>query len=177
MCYFLTVAVPEGKADILQTRIPRNVHVDAVANKSLLSQLPVGFCTFVLTRGGCSCDLYSEMTTQDVRRRHDALEARLRRKYEKKGWSATKIQRAFTEASDHVQPIDAVPAGLDAAVQRLIGELAKDVGGVALLVHFYDGPVDSEDIAVRKRTVVPSSVLLASQLSLGIDEIVTVRAQ
>lgn len=178
MCYFITIGLPEDKAHVLEAHIPRGFHVASVGNSSVLRQMGHGFCTCLLMSGGCSCDLFREPPTETEEDGHplkDSEQERLRHKYEKMGWSAAKIERALAQRS---RGGGAVPLiGLRGDVQRLLGDLARTAGQVAVLVHWYDGDVEEARFACQQGEVVSPEIAMEEHLRIEADEIARIKAR
>ena len=57
MCDFLTIALPSASKARLAAWRRRNYDLSRCANQSIKARLPAGYDQWVLTTGGCSCDL------------------------------------------------------------------------------------------------------------------------
>lgn len=176
MCYFITIGLPEGKTEFLEHRVQRGFHIAPVANASILQQIGQDFRTYLLMSGGCSCDLFREPPTKTEAERDAhtrSAKERLRHKYEKMGWSKTKIDRALAQ-----RPKDRGTqafVGLRGDVQRFLGELATNVSQLAILVHWYDGDVEEPRIACTQGEIVRPETLLEERLRIGVDEILWIK--
>ena len=103
-----------------------------------------------------------------------AASARLKRKYEKRGWSEAKIQRAIADATA-VEKVR--PTGLRADARDLIA-WAADVGGTAhVLVHMYSGSPDTEKLAPEGGLTAQADELRSGACALEPDRLVTVVGQ
>ncbi len=175
MCYFITVGVPESNSNALDKHVPRGMHIARVENPSLLSQMGDGFATYLLMSGGCSCDLFGESHHDPAERceeqEHMAQERR-RRKYEKRGWSKAKIERAIGQArgDPEAEPL----VGLRRDVQRLLGEVAINAGEVAVVIHWYEQDVEESQFTCTQGPVVPAQDALEGRLQLECDEILRI---
>ncbi len=172
MCYFITVGLPEDKAPILETHVPRGFHIAPVFNRSVLRQMGDGFSTYLLMSGGCSCGLFFEPsgeTEEDCQAREDSRQERLRHKYEKKGWTTAKIERALTQRPRE-QAIE-LPVGLRGDVQRFLGELAMSVGQLAVVVHWYDDDLEEAKVVCKEGKVISAQAAMEERLRLEANEI------
>lgn len=153
MCYFVTVGVPEDKAAYLEEAFSRGLAASPATNASITRHLPDHYRTYVITRGMCSCDLFGG----SLPRPDDGSHARkLRRKYERRGWSETKIERALAQAAS--KPPAETFVGLRPDLCALLAAVAEKVGELAVVVHWYDGEIETEKFGVRKgQTVTPES--------------------
>ena len=178
MCYFITVGVPRDKAEFLEEHVPRGLHVEGVANPSTLQQMARGLRTYLVTTGGCSCGLFSEPWHESEERReaqsHAEQERRLR-KYERMGWSTAKIDRALRQrpTGRMAEPL----VGLRGDVQRFLGELAANIGELAVVVHWYDENVQDARFTCKEGEVISPEAALGEQLRLTADEIVRIKVR
>lgn len=179
MCYFITVGLHKDRVEGLERHVPRGLHIAPIANLSVLQQMGQGFSTYLLMSGGCSCDLFREPPTESKgvqqSRRHSKQE-RLRQKYEKMGWSPAKIDRALAQRprGRELEPF----TGLRQDVQRFIGEIAQNVGQLAVVVHWYDEDLQEGRLACKQQgEVVSPETLLEGRLRIGVDEIVRINTR
>ncbi len=144
MCYFITVGVAERAAAHLVGQRAEGLVVQSVANPSVTAQLPRGFATYlVVSDEMCSCGLFEE---ERPSREKEAFE-RLRRKYEAKGWSQSRMERAI---SQHFSDTGAVGPGLSADLVAFFGDVAERAGELQIVVHWYDGDVEKEEVVVSQ---------------------------
>lgn len=148
MCYFITVAVPVTEVERLRQAVPREMHLSSSNNPSVVQWLGSDARTFLVTTGNCSCDLYHAAGARE----DAAVEAALRRKYSRKGWSDAGIQRALAQARGARQRRLAF-TGLRSDLLALLCELADRGVGLSLLVHWYNGDPEKEAVAIRGRMV------------------------
>jgi hypothetical protein len=123
-------------------------YVFETKNPTVRKLFPRGDVVLCVTRGGCSCDL---CPTQE---RFD--EARERRKYEKKGWSKPKIERALRGRRRETTQL-----GVE-EFRHLIVELVQSAGEARLLVQAIRGGVETEIVAPHARRVVPLDEYVAA---------------
>ena len=88
-----------------------------------------------VTRGGCSCDFY---TNQDPSARLEQDRQRLARK----GWSSAKIERALKSRMSEENPV------LTNFLASL-SEIAESSSSIRLLCHCFSGSVESERFEVQ----------------------------
>ena len=140
MCHFIMIAVAERHREAIEAlgRGRAAFGVDSATNPSALRLFAPGDAVYVLTRGGCSCELYSEPSEPTTE--EDAAADRAR--YRRKGWSEAKIARAIEAkarphkgANEHRR---AFHAAISSIVQRF--------GSARLFAHMYDGRIDNEEI-------------------------------
>lgn len=178
MCYFITIGLPEDKAQFLEDHIPRGFHIAPIENLSVLEQMGRGFRTYLLMSGGCSCSLFNEPRPEAKEagqtREHSRRE-RLRRKYEKMGWSAAKIDRALTQLPRGREGESFT--GLRGDVQHFVGELALNVGEVAVVAHWYDGDVQETRLTLKPGRVVSPETALEEGLLVAAGEILRIKSR
>ncbi len=178
MCYFITLGVPEEKAEFFEQHVQRGFHIALIANASVLEEMGHGLRTYLLMSGGCSCSLFSEPHKEaggDPQARQLSMQERLRHKYEKMGWSPSKIERALAQ-----RPKDRGPkafVGLRGDVQRFLGELATNVGQLAVLVHWYDEDLQDSRLACKQGAVVSPEIALEERLRIAADEIIWIKTR
>jgi hypothetical protein len=176
MCFFLTIAVPSQHADRISEAFGRGFQISASTNPSVAAALPARYEARLVTSGMCSCGLYARPNS--VERADPATH--LRRKYEKLGWSEAKIERAIEQAAASASKSNPPNSGIRADVIKRLGTLCHAAGSVAILVHFYNGDVESErltlgqpiycgcdDLAARAQTLDEDQVLIASSRRRG----------
>ena len=122
----------------------RGFQLYPTANASILAALPSKFGVRHLTSGGCSCDLYRR-PGQSVRGEKDE---HLRRKYATLGWSESKIARAVAQSKAHKRSQIAV-AGIRGDVIEYLKSLCEAAGALAVVVHFYSGDVETEQVSLK----------------------------
>ncbi len=82
MCDFISISVPKSATDRMSKWRRRYYALSPHDNPTLKRQLPAGYSTWVLTKGGCSCDLcvsagsvpHHGSTTPDLTLSADAME-------------------------------------------------------------------------------------------------------
>lgn len=145
MCYFITVAVPDRAAAHLVDRPPEGLTVMPIANPSVMAQLPRHSATHLVIHGEmCSCGLFREEPSSCEQ--EQTIE-RLRRKYKAKGWSRSRIDRAI---SQHVTDTGATEYGFDTRLLSFIANVAEEVGELWVMVHWYDGDIDTEELSLSQ---------------------------
>lgn len=178
MCYFITVALSENKAEFLEKHVPRGLHIRRIAHQSVLQHAPHGFCAYLLMSGGCSCALFNESPKESDGNRQveDRLDQeRLRRKYQKRGWSTVKTNRALRQHATSSKA--SLVVGLRGDVQQFLGELAMNVEQLAVLVHWYDGDVQDARFSCKEGDVVSPKDVLGEGLRVSPDEIVWIKTR
>src|SRR4051812_32577242 len=94
MCTFLTVGVEAKRADTLQAALrAARLETNRTVNPQVARLFPTGDALFLVTHGGCSCDL--TLPRQRDEAREAAALAALASKLRRKGYSETKVARAL----------------------------------------------------------------------------------
>jgi hypothetical protein len=137
MCYFVFVGLPGAHQLALATRLTKaGCQLASTDNAGIRAAFPKGDVVSVVTRGGCSCDLYAE-------RRFGFDEEAERAKYRKKKWSAAKIDRAIFAKRPQERPAFA-------AFREAFAAIAREAGGARIMTHSFSGSVETEDVQVTK---------------------------
>ena len=163
MCFFLTMAVPAKHAESIDETFGRGFQTFRSANPTVLAALPKGYVARVLTSGMCSCDLYARAGGAGAASPVDHL----RRKYEKRGWNEAKIVRAIKQAEEAQSKSQRPTSGVRADVVEGLQKLCEMAGGVAMLVHWYNGDVDTEQLTLRRLASCRCDELPARARDLG----------
>jgi hypothetical protein len=140
MCHLVTLGIDKSlrptRADFGGAR--EGLAVAPSRNPSVARLFPPSDALLEITAGGCSCGFFPTPAKID----HDEVE---RRRYEKKGWSAVKIERAL-QASRSARGRD--PENQNARRFREgIGALLLRTSSLRLFVHMYSGAFDSEPVS------------------------------
>jgi hypothetical protein len=170
MCYFVTVAVPETHAERLENSVPRDLAAHPVMNASIARHLPPKYRSYVLTTGMCSCDLFF---SESPIRHNGAHADKLRQKYEKRGWSKAKIDRALAQASPKRASESTV--GLRQDLRELLATVVEETGELGIVAHWYHGDIEAESFSVSIGPIVTPESLRTGEPPMSEDQIVFVR--
>ena len=167
MCHFLTIAVPRKTVPEVPQEFLRRIRFDEHTNQSVTRHTPPNWTSFTATSGGCSCDFYH---AQDV-----ALERRtkLEKKYRKKGWSDTKIQRALESRRDE----PGRSAGLREDILDLVSNLGTAFGEVRLSLHWYSGDVGTENFDLTDLGRIPLKDFRRDTTTLRDESTLTIKGE
>lgn len=171
MCFFLTIAVPAVHGDRIREvfDFAHGFRTHNTTNPSITVHLPARFAARLLTTGMCSCDLYARPGAAE----ETDPTSHLRRRYEKRGWSEAKIQRAVEQSSASAAnpKRNRARSGFrDDVIERLVA-LCHSAGSVAVVVHWYRGDVETERFAVRRVMPCGCDELFARAHALAEDEL------
>ena len=148
----------------------RPLQFTRLAPSPTVAVFPVGASCIEVTHGGCSCDLYS--APPEPGEAEDQL-ARARQKLERKGWSASKIERALeTKATGGLRP--GRPRESAVAFKAFVAELVATLGSVDLFAHFYSGNQHEQAVGSPKAAAI--SLRGFSEAGFPADTVITVRA-
>lgn len=165
MCHFLTIAVPRKSVPEVPEKFRRTIRFDEHTNQSVIRHAPSEWTCFTATSGGCSCDFY-RVPFDDS----DDSANRVK-KYQRKGWSDAKIQRAL----DCRKEIPRVAPGLREDILELVTDLTSELGEIRLALHWYSGDVETEKFPLLDAGEVSladfreNSTLLEVESTLGIQ--------
>lgn len=138
MCYMIVVAFPPKRlAEAWWSQLPPGLSF-LPGGYDKLSARVKHFEQFTIITTMCSCDLFSQSDEESV--------AKLRHKYEKKGWSKAKIERL----ANH-KPVG-FPGGLHPGLRRWFAEAAAATEEAYLFVHWEADEVEiAEKVHISPR--------------------------
>ena len=169
MCSLVYVGVSGYDGNAAQPFLEYGFGTDAPTNPSCAA-LP-GTTRMQVTAGGCSCAIYHGGGDPEPTMRRDP-DAQRRRNYEKKGWSAAKIERALasskrTHGTPQIDPRDHIGQFADA-----LATLVRGGAQVTLLAHSFRGAF-TEPFDIRGQARMPLAVYLANGHVFPEDHLVT----
>jgi hypothetical protein len=177
MCFFILTAVPKGDA-AFEERFPRSLAALSCTNPAIARHLPPGLQTHAIVSGICSCGLFGrELLTGQAVQHAD----RLRLKYRKKGWSEARAARALAQArraaarSLAQQQQDFV--GLRDDVRELLAGAAEESGELIVLIHFFDGQVETEKFEISGERVIDVQTLREGKPPIQENQLVHVQSK
>jgi hypothetical protein len=132
MCFLVTVGVAGFRGDITAPFRAAGFITNPAVNPTSAA-MPRNAVRIDVTVGWCSCDFYCGDTPQKSDGDPDAV----RRKYERKGWTQAKIDRAI--ASSRSARAATPRKNLHEQFAAAIGTLAKQGARVTLLAHMFSG--------------------------------------
>lgn len=169
MCYFISIGVKKDVADKISTIDNRDFHIISASNTYTADIIGKEFESFFVIRGGhCSCDIYY---SSEKSKKRD--EEKIRRKYEKKGWSESKIARALKSSEDSINRISE-PNELYVRFLEDVSSIAREAGGIRLFVHYYSGAVGDEKVAALGKQVYTVEEFLSLKEEFPEDTLITV---
>jgi len=166
MCVIVTVGVAGFRGDAAAPFRAAGFAAESALNPTSAA-MPRDAKRLDITAGGCSCSFYCGDTPQ----RPDPDIAR--RRYERKGWSQAKIDRAI-EAS-HSPRTSSRRNDLSGQFTAAIETLAKQGARVTLLAHMFSGSFD-EPFEIAGTTEMPLEHYLKTENHFPEDMLVTLVA-
>lgn len=179
MCQYITgILTPEGRPELVR-RIAKGhlLRWDPLANRHVLKQLAAGETYYYTTRGNCDCGTALGSARREAISPEEAevQEAKMDRKAAKlrrRGWSLERVQRWEEQIQKDRSP--PLHDDRDPEAQRWIAFIREVIEsgaarGVGLLLHWYNGMIESERIGIRRREEVAVQALDVSYL-LDIEE-------
>jgi hypothetical protein len=166
MCFFITIAVPAPKAALVPDVFGRGFRTASTANPAVVAALPTDYAPTLVTNGHCSCDLYAAPRSET----EPDLGDHLRKKYAKRGWSDSKIARALEQAKARDSK-NLHARGIHRDVVSRLQELCRAAGSVAVVVHWYSGQVETEQLSLRQAKPCDCAELPARAAALCEDEV------
>lgn len=165
MCYVITMGFKEDAAEEARQIVPLGMRIEKSSNPCVSRAMGEGWRQFLLTSGGCSCDLYRETAGKEENEK-DCIE-RLTRKYVKKGWSDAKIQRAIGSRATKSKRDDFV--GLRQDVRDLVAAMVERTPRIGIVVHFYSGDIETEKFSVGESGSITAEGLRRGTESVAVD--------
>jgi hypothetical protein len=164
MCYFVFLGVSQQQlASVRETLELLGLSVAASANPDVRASFQPSDSVQVITRGGCSCDICAELTTVFD-------EPALRTRYERKGWSPSKVERAVVAKRPAERP-------QFASFRSAVAAIAQATGSVRLLAHSFSGDTDTERVVIKGSRILTLDQYLESQGAYGVDVVCDVRSR
>ena len=166
MCVIVTVGVAGFRGDVAATFRASGFAAEPAANPTSAA-MPSNGARLDITAGGCSCSFYCGDTPQ----KPDPEAAR--RRYERKGWTQAKIDRALaaSQTAHKGKPRNDLSVQFASAV----GALAKQGARVTLLAHMFSGSFD-EPFEIAGTTALPLEHYLETRNYFPEDTLVTLVA-
>lgn len=155
MCRFVTAVLPaaaphEALDASARTHGRRFLRL---SSPSVTRQLAPAEAYFLTTLGHCDCD----EPLGALRRKRDDDGKDMARKLARKGWNENKIARAVAQKREQAMAADGVQRRrADDDLTRWLGFVdailvSAQVDELGLLLHFYGGGVEEEEVTVRER--------------------------
>jgi len=162
MCVLVTVGISGLRGDATAPFRAAGFIAAPAANPTSAA-IPRDAVRLDITAGGCSCSFYCGDTPE----KPDPELAR--RRYERKGWTQAKIDRAMASRAAHAtQPRSDLRGNFTAA----IGILVKQGARVTLLAHMFSGSFD-EPFEIAGTTALPLQHYLENGNYFPEDTLVT----
>ena len=162
MCRIVMIAIGKYRGDATAGFRAAGFSADPATNPAAAA-LPPDAVHLAITTGGCSCDFYHG----DVFPRTDPRV--LQRRYERKGWSQAKIDRALAARREATQSRELTLAQRFTAI---VGGLTSDGARITLLAHDFRGSFD-EPFEITGSTELPLTYYLRSQNEFPEDRLVS----
>ena len=171
MCYFITVAVEEEHQSTLRQKLRSSFTLFRSENPSIKDNLKPQEVSFVIASGMCACDLFRPRMIEN-----ENEEERLRRKYakpkyKKLGWTEAKIERVIADSLS--KPVNDF-SGLRADLRWQLCDLVADVRRVSIVVHFYSGDTETEEVPIREKKAITCEDLRDNDESVVEDTLVEI---
>lgn len=167
MCFYITIGVPREHANWAVESFASDWHLRPTKNPSVSAAMHAEFTPLLIGEGGCCCGLYTSSESESFFARKESK----RRKYERLGWSAAKIQRALSGCPRAPEPGD----GLHPTVVELLEQICRRAGAVAVVVHEYTGKVETESFTIAGTDACGVADLPQLARSLKVDSLLYIR--
>jgi hypothetical protein len=171
MCHLVTIGIDKTLGSMLPEfgNAREGLAVTPSRNPTLAKIFPPTDLRLEITVGGCSCGLFTNRATDaEVIDREQAE----RRRYEKRGWSSAKIERAI-QASRAAHERD--QRGENAHRFRdAIVALLERTRSVRIFAHMYSGSFETESVLSKGRTGLTRDAYRANRGAIPEDVLVEV---
>lgn len=174
MCYFITIAVDEKHESTLQQKLRSSFRLSRSENPYIKAHLKPQDVSFVMADGMCACDLFRKPQLAESENREEKLRRKYSKpKYKKLGWTEAKIERAIADILS--KPTNEF-SGLRADLRWQLCDLVADVGRVSILVHFYSGDTETDEVQIKLTKAITCKDLRDDDASVDEDSLVEVAA-
>jgi hypothetical protein len=169
MCTFIAIAVTGYRGDARQPFRERYLAAENLTG-AFAAKLPAG-AHLSITDGHCACSVYPSRRANIARDPDDE-----RRRYQRKGWSQSKIERAIeARRVAHARARSSSQPDLAKCFVEAISHLVTSGARVTLLAHFFRGGFDEVfEVAGGERT--PIGAFLEKSGEFPNDILVTIVA-
>jgi len=167
VCRLIMMGIGGAKTDATETFRQHGFYAEPADNPTA-SVIP-GDTRLKITRGGCSCDFYPCHESW-----HSFDASKQRRRYERQGWTESKIDRAVEAArisAARPRPVNEAAEAFASATRQLVAQGTR----VTLLGHFFDGHF-TEPFRVAGRITVAIDEFFANGDRFPDDTLVTLVA-
>jgi len=169
MCTFIAIAVADYRGDARQPFKERHLAAENLTG-AFAAKLPAGV-HLSITDGHCACSVYPSRRANIARDLDDE-----RRRYQRKGWSKAKIERAIeSRRVAHARPGSSSQPDLAKCFIEAITHLVTSGARVTLLAHFFRGEFD-EVFEVAGVGRIPIDAFLEKSGEFPNDTLVTIVA-
>ena len=175
MCYFITIAISKNKVENIEESAPPGIQIRLTSNQTIEKYLPEGLSLFLVTSNGCSCDLF--FANKEVQAKGDREEhiAKLRRKYQGKGWSEKKTERAISQTIRSTASLATKEkVGLRDDVRKYLSSVLTKTGEIKMVVHWYSADVERENIHIEQGPTISGYQLRVDNSVRETDKLYTV---
>ena len=170
MCYFISIAVDEKHESAVKRKLRSSFTLSRSENPYIRTHLKPHDISFIIAEGMCACDLFSRPQVTESESREEKLRQKYSKpKYKKLGWTAAKIERAI--ADNLSRPTDDF-VGLRKDLRWQLGDLVSEVGRLSLVVHFYRGNPETDEVPIRLKKTITGADLRADDESVIEDTLI-----
>lgn len=163
MCYFVFIGVPARHREAVESVFAAiQCDIGEVSNPSVRALFPPRVDVVTVTHRGCSCDLVATRSaTFD--------EGAERRRYRKKGWSASKIEAAIRGKRPRERAVFA-------SFRRAVVDFARTTGPIHLLTHIFEGDIRYEEVPACRSVTMTIDDYLDRGGAYDVDTLILLQA-
>ena len=172
MCYFITIAVDEKHESTLKQKLRSSFRLSPSENPYIKARLKPQDVSFVMADGMCACGLFRQPQLVENEDREEKLRLKYSKpKYKKLGWTEAKIERAIADILS--KPANEF-SGLRADLRWQLCDLVADVGRVLILVHFYSGDTETDEVQIKSTKAITCEDLRDNDAIVDEDSLVEI---
>ena len=154
MCYMISVGLPDSAHEKWIRNLPNSMRILPGRYDGLSEQMN-HYSPFVVAQGVCSCRLFVS----------GSYEATIK-KYQRKGWSQSRIERVLAEIQNN-----RVPFGLHIELRNWLADAATDAGDAFLFIHW-----DSDALDYEQKASLSTEQMRDAKVEIKAEQLIHVKA-
>lgn len=136
MCWLIFVGVSGYRGDPMRAFAERGIAAEPTRNPAV-AVMGTSATKFAISDGHCACSLYYDSSS--TKAEDPQL---LRKRYARKGWTSSRIERAIAARLAKLQANEKARLGRN-ALPEIVAALTSDKANVFLLAHYFRGSFDT----------------------------------
>jgi len=164
MCYYLTLSFKKDFEDLVKSGFTEKILLRENKNAFFNEMFGRDFVSLDITDGHCSCSIYQILMADNSENETQQLQ----KKYRKKGWSESKIERAIAD-NQQTKNKDLIN------LREILANIAKQTGSLWLFAHQYSGLIANEHLENINHQELKIAELLDNKIEVPEDVIVKIK--